>query len=248
MTHEERQMRWGGCLNARHLGGFVTENGRVTSSAALVRSDNLARLTLEGRDALVADGVSTVIDLRFRQELEKEPNPFASPDPDSSVTYHHLPLMTTERAEAIAPVRDAETTQEAYRATLEGFQANIGEIMKAIAGSASGRIVMHCSAGKDRTGLIAALALRLVGVSRQDIAEDYLMTNACLQTSHDQELALIADPEERARKALDLRLSPAFILETLDHVEQRYGSVSGYLETCGLDHETLERLRKRLLD
>jgi protein-tyrosine phosphatase len=241
-------MRWDGCSNARHLGEFVTEDGRVTSSAALVRSDNLARLTIEGKNALVADGVSTVIDLRFRQELEREANPFASPNPGSSIAYHHLPLMTTERAEAIALVRDAETTQEAYRATLEGFQANIGEIMTVIAGSAPGRIVMHCSAGKDRTGLIAALALRFVGASRQDIAEDYLMTNTCLQTSHDQELAQIADPDERARKALDLQLSPAFILETLDHVEQRYGSVGGYLETCGLDHETLERLRRRLLD
>jgi protein-tyrosine phosphatase len=241
-------MHWDGCLNARHLGGFVTEDGRVTSSAALVRSDNLARLTPAGRDALVADGVSTVIDLRFRQELEKEPNPFASHNFDSRIAYHHLPLMTTERAEAIALVRAAETTQDAYRATLEGFQANVGEIMKAIAGSAPGRIVMHCSAGKDRTGLIAALALRLVGVSRQDIAEDYLMTNTCLQASYDQELALIADPEERARKALDLQLSAAFILETLDHVTEGYGSVAGYLETCGLDNETLERLRRRLLD
>jgi protein-tyrosine phosphatase len=241
----ERQLHWNECQNTRHLGGFKTNDQGVTSALGLVRSDNLTRLTLEGQNAVMNDGVTTVIDLRFAQELEKAANPFAA---RGNMNYRHLPLMTTAQTEAIAVVRAASTTPEAYRATLEGFGDNIAAIVKAIAELPTGRVVLHCSAGKDRTGLMTALVLSAIGVSKQDIAEDYALTDVFLQASYEQELSQITDPEERQKTAEDLQTKPEYMLETLGFIEQCYGSTGAYLQSCGVSPETLETLKTRLTE
>jgi protein-tyrosine phosphatase len=242
MTAFKRRLLWDGCSNTRHLGGFVTEDQHVTNDA-LVRSDNLIKLTSTGQTALVADGVTTVIDLRFFGELEKNPNPFAGSI--STPVYLHRPMMSEHDQEAMAPIRAAQTTLEAYMATLEGFKGNIAAIMTAIADSAPGRVVIHCSAGKDRTGLTTALALRCAGVSLQSIAEDYALTDQYFQADYDKELAQIQNPKERAD---DLQTKPEFILDTLNELELRYGSVQGYLRAAGMSAEMLEWLKFRLIE
>ncbi len=241
----ERQLNWNDCQNTRHLGGFVTSDQRVTNALALVRSDNLTRLTLEGQNAVMSDGVTTVIDLRFAQELEKAANPFAA---RADMNYLHLPLMTTAQTEAMTAVRAATTTKEAYRATLEGFGDNIAAIVNAIAESPKGRVVLHCSAGKDRTGLMTALILSAVGVSKQDITKDYALTDEFLQVSYEEELSQITDPKERQKTAEDLQTKPEYMLETLSFIEQQYGSTGAYLQSCGVPPETLEKLKNRLLE
>jgi protein-tyrosine phosphatase len=240
----ERQLNWHNCQNTRHLGGLFTNDHRVTSALALVRSDNLTRLTLEGQNAVMNDGVTTVIDLRFAQELEKQANPFATTE---NMNYLHLPLMTTTQTEAIAVVRAATTTQEAYRATLEGFGHNIAAIINAIAESSAGRVVLHCSAGKDRTGLMTALVLSAIGVSNHDIAQDYALTDVFLQASYEEELLQITDLEERQKTAEELRAKPEYMLETLEFIERCYNSTNAYLQNCGVPPETLEKLKTRLL-
>jgi protein-tyrosine phosphatase len=192
--------------------------------------------------------VTTVIDLRFFGELEKNPSPFATSNSASnSVVYLHRPMMSERDQEAMEPIRAATTTLTAYMATLEGFKGNIAAIMTAIADSVPGRVVIHCSAGKDRTGLTTALALRCAGVSLQDIAEDYALTDQYLQADYDKELAGIQNPNERAARADDLQTKPEYILDTLQELERRYGNVQGYLQAAGMSAEMLERLRWRLI-
>jgi protein-tyrosine phosphatase len=244
MTNLPRQLHWQGCTNTRHLGGLQAGT-RVTKNNALVRSDNLIKLSLTGQEQLLQAGVTTIIDLRFYTELEKAPNPFAT---SSRVAYLHRPMMNERNPEAMQPIRDATTTQEAYKATLEGFRHNIAAIITAIAESASGWVVLHCSAGKDRTGLTTALVLRALGVSQEMIAEDYTLTDAYLQATYETEMAAITDPTEKAIYLDDVRAKPEYILETLTDLETRYGSVEAYLQTGGISQESLEQLRQRLLE
>jgi protein-tyrosine phosphatase len=120
--------------------------------------------------------------------------------------------------------------------------------MAAIAGAPEGGVLVHCAAGKDRTGLISALLLGLVGVPAVTIAADYALTAELLRP-RDQEW-LEHGPGERAeREALAARFAPTteVMLEVLDGLDRRHGGVEGYLAAAGVSPADLDRLRDRLL-
>ena len=243
--NSSRRLFWNGCLNVRELGGYAAANGRFTRTNSLIRSDNLARLTAAGQQAVRETGVSTIIDLRSPYELDLEANPFAR-CADAGLRYLNLPLLNETDTEAIALVNAAPTLTEMYRIMLRHFQKNVGEILTAIATAPVGAVVFHCHSGKDRTGLIAALALNLVGVADADIAADYALSDRYLAERYREMLTEKADPEERARLAEQLTSKPEAILGALSHLE-RYGGVEDYLEACGLGQEVQQKLRERLL-
>ena len=85
-------------------------------------------------------------------------------------------------------------------------------------------------------------------ISNHDIAEDYALTDVFLQESYEQELSQITDLEERQKTAEDLKTKPEYMLETLDFIEQTYGSTNAYLQSCGVQPETFEQLKTRLLE
>jgi protein-tyrosine phosphatase len=121
--------------------------------------------------------------------------------------------------------------------------------MAAVAGAPEGGVLIHCAAGKDRTGLISALLLGLVGVPAETIAADYAMTAELLRPRDEAWLAAAA-PEERAeREALLARYAPRaeVMVEVLAGLEERYGGVEGYLRAAGVSPADLDRLRERLL-
>ncbi len=245
MTQSQRLL-WEGCLNVRDLGGYTAADGHVTRAGSLIRSDNLARLTAAGQQTVRETGVSTIIDVRSPYELGLEANPFAQmvvADP----IYLNLPLLDEKDAEGMARINAAPTLTAMYRIMLERFQRNIGEIMTAIADAPPGAVVCHCHSGKDRTGLIAALALKSVGVPDADIAADYALSDTYLSALYSEMLAKKTDPEARARLAAQLTSKPEAILGALLHLETRYGGVKPYLAACGLGEQTQRKLHERLL-
>ena len=249
MIEENRRLIWDGCVNARHLGGFRAEGQGMTREVALIRSGNLSRLSAEGQTSVRQANVSAIIDVRSAYELKIEANPFAISTQASALPiYHHLPLMNEDDLEAMRLVNTAPSLLPMYQVMLERFTVNIAGIMTAIADASPGAVVVHCHAGKDRTGLVIALVLRLTGVSPEDIAQDYALSDLYLQSQYQEMLAQKTNLEERTILASQLTSKPETMTNLLQHIEKYYGGVKAYLKFCGLQDETLDCLTQRMLE
>ena len=247
MTAEQhkwtRLLAWEGCLNARDLGGYVTEDGRETRWGAVVRSDSPAALTEAGRAALAGYGVRAIIDLRLPAELADHPNPFAEPG-DHGIAYTNVSFI--DPAAGFPP--DTMSLAENYLWMLDRFSGFLAQVMAAIANAPEGGVMVHCAAGKDRTGLISALLLGLAGVPADTIAADYAMTTELLWPR--DQAWLENGPGERAeREAMLARFAPTteVMVEVLERLTERFGGVEAYLLKTGLGRDDLDRLRDRIL-
>ena len=239
-----RRLPWEGCLNARDLGGYPAAGGRQTRWGAVVRSDSPAALTEAGRAALAGYGVRAIVDLRLPDELARDPNPFAEPG-DHGIAYANVSFIDP----AAAPPDGARTLAEDYLSMLQRFRGQVAEVVTAVARAPEGGVLVHCAAGKDRTGLVSALLLGLAGVPAETIAADYALTAECLRP-REQEWLESGPPEERAeREAILARFAPTaeVMLEVLRGLDERHGGVERYLLDAGVPRADLERLRQRLL-
>jgi protein-tyrosine phosphatase len=116
----------------------------------------------------------------------------------------------------------------------------------AIADAPVGGVVIHCHAGKDRTGLITALALGIAGVEASVIAEDYAATDVFLAEHYAAELNAAKDESTREYLQSFQNSSPEVMLETLGFLEEKFGGIAAYLHQAGVSQDSLERLRQRL--
>jgi protein-tyrosine phosphatase len=234
-----RRLTWPDCHNARDLGG-LPHSGGLTRSGLIVRSDNVSYLTPDGVQAMWTFGVTHVIDLRSESEVAKFPSPFASPD--YGPEYLSRPLVDDVLAPELAEV---PSMSDRYLMMLERRQQGIGGIFNALA-QVDGPVVFHCYAGKDRTGLIAAMVLSLAGVHADAIAADYAETDVHLATRYEEWLAT-APPERLDALRDELRCPPEWILGALDHLDQRWGGVEAYLLAGGVSPAQVDRLKEKLL-
>jgi protein-tyrosine phosphatase len=244
-TRTQRRLEWEACYNARDLGGYPTADGGEIRWGALVRSDNLGHLTAIGHAALVEYRVSLIVDLRATWECDSFPHLFQG-SRAGLPAYLNLPLEQADDAAKAA--RDAAgSLQEWNCLILEQSPAQIAAIMRAVVGAEPGGVLIHCHAGKDRTGLVVALLLALAGVPHQLIAEDYAASAAGLQPLFDGWLAEVADdPLQQAKLARDLTALPETMLGVLDNLDTRYGGAEAYLRTAGVTAQELEVIRDRL--
>jgi protein-tyrosine phosphatase len=209
----------------------------------VVRADNLNKLAPAGVAALVAYGVRTIIDLRDPRELEKFPNPLATAPPNG-IAFGNVPLISDAEWEAI---KDPARMAEGYVLTARLSQANIARAIAALADAAPGGVVIHCHAGKERTGIVAALLASLAGVTDQTVAEDWIASDAYLQPLYAEWLANEADPAIRAKRSEGFVTRAEYIMDVLTYVRRTHGSVEEYLLASGLTVDQLDRARRRLL-
>jgi len=246
----DRRLDWPDCQNTRDLGGLPTRSG-VTRSGVIIRSDNVASLTPAGRQAMIDYGVATVIDLRSESEVKGAPGPpfseFQSTSPAMAIAdggvavYLHLPLID----DATAPLlNEAPAMPERYMLMLERRQPAFGAVFEAIAATDQ-PVLFHCFAGKDRTGLVAALMLSLAGVDPEAIGADYAETDVQLAGRYEEWLAKAA-PERLETMRDELRCPPEWIIGTLENVERKWGGVEAYLEAAGLSQTAITRLQAKL--
>jgi protein-tyrosine phosphatase len=208
-----------------------------------VRSDNLRSLNAAGQEAMVAYGVAKVIDLRSESEVATSPSPFATTKLAAALApiYTHLPLIDDA---TMLKLTEASTMFDRYLMMLEHRQAAFSSIFSTLART-EGTVVFHCFAGKDRTGMVAAMSLALAGVDVDSIAADYAETDSQMATRYEEWLAA-ASPEQLQAMREDLRCPPERIAGVLEHLDKRWGGVEGYLEAAGMPATDISDLRAKL--
>jgi protein tyrosine/serine phosphatase len=247
---DARTLVWDGCVNVRDLGGIPTEDGGFTRRGTVIRSDNIGALTPDGWRALDGHGVARIVDLRWPEERAQDP------PRDVDVEVVHVSVLGPTWAENadyfraldahVDTVDDiADHYAYSYIDFLERNRDRFGQALAAIV-EADGTVVIHCMGGKDRTGLVVALLLRLAGVSAVEIGRDYSLSGENLASRTAAWLADAPTEEDRARREKLSGTPAAGMARVVAEVEERYGSVAGYLEAAGLDSDQIERLRDRL--
>ncbi|MFI2607337.1 tyrosine-protein phosphatase [Kitasatospora sp. NPDC018619] len=233
---EDRTLAWDGCLNVRDLGGLPTASGRPTARGAIVRADNLDRLTAEGWEALLDHGVRTVVDLRDAGEYKP-----LLPLPED-VELVRVPLDELAGPAWWQAHGRLDGTPLALRPYLEHCPHAAAALVRAIAGARPGGVVVHCGAGRDRTGLAALLLLALAGVDRAAIAEDYLLSTPHIRPLYG--MLGLPDPYRRidavlAEAGTTAEAALAAVLDGFDP--------TGYLLAAGVEPELIAAVRERLL-
>ena len=242
-----RALEWDGCLNVRDLGGVAVEGGGETRFHSLIRSDNVRGLTDAGWRALAAHDVARIVDLRWPEELAEDP------PRDVDIDVVHISLLGTldrdfsdDIADYMAADDPAGYWASSYIRILDAYAANFGRALAAIADAPDGPVVFHCAGGKDRTGLVAALLLRLAGAGIDEIARDYALTEPMRSRGPDPWVEAAPTGWERARRLFMQHTPPEAMRRALEHLEREHGSVESYLRSAGLDDARLAALRERL--
>jgi protein-tyrosine phosphatase len=238
MVESDRRLDFPELRNARDLGGLPTVGGGETRRRSLLRSDDLAQLTLAGVRALADYGVETILDLRWPVEASAYPGSLPAALP--RVRYERVSLLTGTEDEW--RLRSRNVAKELWKcAVLEHVRAELRHVLEVIANAAPGPLLFHCVAGKDRTGLVAALLLALADVEPAAIAADYAQSTDNLAEEY-----LRRYPHSDAARILDaLRCPPEGAFNMLGFLG-RAGGVRAYLAQIGLTAVDIERLRARL--
>ncbi|MFJ2810171.1 tyrosine-protein phosphatase [Kitasatospora sp. NPDC087271] len=239
-----RQLTFERLHNFRDLGGYPAADGRSVRRGLLYRSDSLGKLTSPADlDRLQALGVRTVIDLRYPWEIAAKGR---VPDYEGLV-YHNLSIehRTYDQAEIDPDVDPWRYLADRFAEVTEDGVEEIREALEVIA-AAEEPVVFHCASGKDRTGLIAALVLTLLGVSEDDIAADFALTE--LATPHLVAEWHAAHPGRTLRWPGYGRAPETVIRLALADLTARHGSVEDYATgTLGFSPARTAALRSRLL-
>jgi protein-tyrosine phosphatase len=244
----QRDLVWEGCVNVRDLGGHPTGNGAVTRFGAVVRADSIRKLSDAGWRDLVEHGVTTIVDLRMDEELEADPPAQLPVDVVHMNLFGDAPPDYGEQLDGLTSVAasPSEATRIVYLDFLERFAAKFPPVFRAIGDAPYGAVLVHCQGGKDRTGLVVALLLSLAGVPRDEVVEDYAISERNLAERQAQWEAEAESEEDLARRRQIGLCPPEAMRGVLDELERRYGGVREYLLAAGATEDELDRAVARL--
>jgi len=252
----ERWIELEGVVNMRDSGGLPTRDGGTVQPLRLLRSDNLQDLSeADVRHVVDVLGVSDIVDLRSDTEVSTEgPGPLWHVE---SLTHHHHSLfadgrpVTAEQALAVPehstrPVRDATFWSEHYLGYLAARPDSVSAALDVVSRS-TGATVVHCAAGKDRTGTVVALALAVAGVPHEVIVEDYALTGDRIERIIARLLPRdLYGSALREQSVDEQRPRPETMQTILDTLQQEFGGATGWLREQGWVDSDIERLRRRL--
>ncbi len=248
MTHAE-QDRWlpfDGLSNARDVGGLPLEGGGHVRSGVLLRTESLESLSAEDVSRLTGLlGVRQVLDLRKDGEVLRFGRGALH---DAGVETHRLSFIPEEGRGLPELDGDIDPVVHNYLGYLTTRGPNVAAGVRRIAGLSEGATVVHCAAGKDRTGVLVALVLSAVGVPRDDVVADYALSASRIDDMFrrwsEAEGLPMPGPDELDRHRPRAEVMAGF----LHQLDERYGGPVAWLQANGLTDDELAHLRKRLRD
>jgi protein-tyrosine phosphatase len=238
-----RNLGFSRTYNFRDVGGYTGLDGRTVRWRRLFRSDALHRLGEEDAEAFAALGIRTVIDLRRPFEIEK----YGRVADRYGLDYHNLVLEHVDWEEVDHPddVVHERWLADRYLNFAEDGREGLLASLRVIADPSRAPVVVHCMAGKDRTGTVCALTLSLLGVSDEDIASDYALTTPAMER-------LTAYLKEKHPEAVEGNMHmydspPGAMLLFLDDLRALHGSIESFVKEIGLTAAEMATMRSHLL-
>lgn len=246
----ERRLAFEGAANFRDLGGYPAADGRKTRWRRLYRADSLGDLTPADLVRLDGLGLRGLIDFRIEVERTLKPDRLPSGATIRTLELGFLPVGTLDllarvRAGTITADRLRREVLGHYRLFVSDHRREYRETVLFAADPANAPLLIHCTSGKDRTGIAAAILLLAVGVPREVVLEDYDLTNRYIRdVSH-----LFGPQTPQALISLLLSAQRSYLEAALDEMDRRFGSFDAYLEAgLGIDGATRARLTQILTE
>lgn len=240
-------------VNLRDLGGIAIDGGVLRTGLA-IRTDDLAYVTAEVADELLAGGLTAIIDLRSPLEVAVTGR---GPLGEHPVAYHHLPLIADVGAsiDRDHPALTHEAMGLMYLRMVEGAAPQLVTALNVIAHT-PGATAFHCAAGRDRTGVLAAMLLLALGAADDDIVHDYARTGENMVAIMARTAPVMGAMWKALGFDVDARDASSALLEgsmdvsmrnLLDTLRAQHGDPLTPLRMAGLSDATIARLRERAL-
>ena len=239
ITRQMKRLPLEGAHNVRDLGGYPCKDG-ATRFGVFLRSDYPSAKSSNDINTLMAYGISTCIDLRAEDERAKYP-----PTLQGVENFENFHVSMTDDMNSTNFEGDLPGSMSGlYISLLDNSRGEVCRVMKIIAAAPRG-VLYHCAVGKDRTGVISMLLLKLAGVADGDIVADYSVTDIYMREILEAHIKEITDRE--VPKYL-IRSRPDSMWRTLEHFNATYKNIDEYLLGCGVTAAEIEAIRKRFIE
>ncbi|HIW71443.1 MAG TPA: tyrosine-protein phosphatase [Candidatus Levilactobacillus faecigallinarum] len=256
---DERHIQLQNGTNFRDLGGYPTNDGRTLKWCRLIRSGDLSRLTIDDQQKLMDYGITTIIDLRSTAEVQQFPDHLIN-----GVQWMALPILDDDETESTQTIQDL---QELYSISPRGGYLRMTNVYCQLVISDQAKmaytrffryllehgkeetIIFHCTAGKDRTGIVTILLLAALGVPVDVIREDYLLTNRYSQQRANSRIVAAREAQMNDNFLQSIRdlslVSEDYLDRVFSIVNQAYGGMNAYLhDELELGEDDLHKLQK----
>ena len=252
-----RRIELKGAYNFRDVGGYNTINGKTTSWRKLFRSDNLSKLTKSDLNQIERLNIQLIIDLRSKEERISKPNRLPA---DNGIRTKNIGIEDNNKSHKelkreifygkLGKIDLEKELLNSYRTAITDYRHELGVFFELLLCPLNYPAIVLCNAGKDRTGVVIALTLLALGVSRNIIMEDYMLSKVYLEpmimrmTAKVRLLSFFRADIFQLRKILDTRIE--YLNATFDAIDLEFGSAESYLDFLGIDNDKRKTLRKIL--
>jgi protein-tyrosine phosphatase len=244
----ERHYPFEGCFNFRDIGGYLNQDGKRVRKGLYFRAGRQDRMSDNDLSQLSDLKISTQIDLRKPDEvLDQGKGPLEA----MGAKYINIAVIPEGGSDQLSRlVGDTGISGERYLGYLEFGPTSWLRLFGILANEGNLPVVLHCTAGKDRTGVSTAFLLSVLGVSREVIEADYLLTNLDTERQADFIESTVGYPEgyDRERMMAIAGVPETAMRDFLDGVESKWGTVVEYLEKIGVTQEQMETIRTNFLE